>query len=173
MKNQKELRSFLGAMNFYRRHVKNFTFSSAPLTELLKKNVKWRWTEIEQKCFDELKNKISALEVLGVPKPNGEIVMVTDSSDLGGGATLFQWQTLDPLENSRKILHTRCEPRRDIQKQLPRKFSVGPDWTLELEVERGKAKISLMGTGNFEWCTHIGLPNQVGLKPPRGMVYRQ
>ena len=40
IKNQKDLRKFLGAMNFYRRHVKNFTFSSAPLTELLKKNVK-------------------------------------------------------------------------------------------------------------------------------------
>ena len=103
VKNQKDLRTFLGAMNFYRRHVKNFTFSSAPLTELLKKNVKWRWTDTEEKCFQELKNKISALEVLGVPKPFGEIIMVTDSSDLGGGSTLFQWQCLDPLQIPEKF----------------------------------------------------------------------
>jgi hypothetical protein len=55
--NLKELRSFLGAMNFYRRHCKNFTFSSAPLTELSKKNVKWTWGEEEQKAFEELKSK--------------------------------------------------------------------------------------------------------------------
>ena len=69
IKNVKDLRHFLGAMNFYRRHVKNFTYSSAPLTELLKKTVKWRWTELEQKCFEELKAKISDLEALVVPRP--------------------------------------------------------------------------------------------------------
>ena len=37
IQNLKDLRSFLGAANFYRRHIKNFTFSSAPLTEKLKK----------------------------------------------------------------------------------------------------------------------------------------
>ena len=31
VKNLKDLRAFLGAMNFYRRHCKNFTYSSAPL----------------------------------------------------------------------------------------------------------------------------------------------
>jgi hypothetical protein len=30
VKTQKDLRSFLGAMNFYRRHIPNFTFSAAP-----------------------------------------------------------------------------------------------------------------------------------------------
>ena len=78
-------------MNFYRRHFKNFTFSSAPLTELLKKNVKWRWTDVEQKCFEELKGKIASLETLGTPKNSGEIVMITDSIDLDGGETIFQW----------------------------------------------------------------------------------
>ena len=83
-------------MNFYRRHVKNFTFSSAPLTDLLKKNVKWQWSEKEQKCFDELKSKVAELEVIGVPRPSGEIVMITDSSDVGGGSTLFKWQEIYP-----------------------------------------------------------------------------
>jgi len=32
VQNVKELRSFLGAMNFYRRHVKNFTFHHPPLS---------------------------------------------------------------------------------------------------------------------------------------------
>jgi hypothetical protein len=92
--NQKELRQILGAMNFYRRHVKGFTFDSAPLTDLLKKNVKWKWTSKEQNCLEKLKQKLASFEVLGTPKPNGEILMVTDSSNVGGGAALFQWQSL-------------------------------------------------------------------------------
>lgn len=38
--NLKELRSFLGACNFYRRHIKAFSHTSACLTELTKKDVK-------------------------------------------------------------------------------------------------------------------------------------
>ena len=57
IKNQKYLRKFLGAMNFHRRHVKHFTFSTAPLTDLLKKDVKWHWTKKEQKCFQEINSK--------------------------------------------------------------------------------------------------------------------
>ena len=31
------VRSFVGACNFYRRRIHNFTYSSAPLTDLIKK----------------------------------------------------------------------------------------------------------------------------------------
>ena len=37
-------RSFVGAFNFYRRHIHNFTYSSAPLTDLIKKTTPPRWT---------------------------------------------------------------------------------------------------------------------------------
>ena len=33
-----DVRSFLGTCNFYRRHIHNFTYSSAPLTDLIKEN---------------------------------------------------------------------------------------------------------------------------------------
>ena len=32
-----DVRSFIGACNFYRRHIKNFTYISAILTDLIKK----------------------------------------------------------------------------------------------------------------------------------------
>ena len=37
-----DVRSFVGACNFYRRHIHNFNYSSAPLTELIKKTTPWR-----------------------------------------------------------------------------------------------------------------------------------
>ena len=39
-----DVRSFVGACNFYRRHIHHFTYSSALLTDLIKKPTPWRWT---------------------------------------------------------------------------------------------------------------------------------
>ena len=46
-----DLRRFVGACNFYGRHIHNFTYSSAPLTDLIKKTTPWRWTAREEECF--------------------------------------------------------------------------------------------------------------------------
>ena len=35
---------------------------------------------------------------LGVPRGQGEFLFVTDSSNVGGGGTLFQWQALEKEE---------------------------------------------------------------------------
>ena len=37
-----DVRSFVGPCNFYGRHIHNFTYSSAPLTDLIKKATPWR-----------------------------------------------------------------------------------------------------------------------------------
>ena len=37
-----DVRSFVGACNFYWHHIHNFTYSSAPLTDLIKKTTPWR-----------------------------------------------------------------------------------------------------------------------------------
>ena len=47
-----DVRSFIGACNFYRRHEKNFTYTSAILTDLIKKSTTWRWGPQQQQAFD-------------------------------------------------------------------------------------------------------------------------
>ena len=79
------VRSFVGACNFYRRHIHNFTCSSAPPTDLIRKTTPWRWTARGEECFHELKKKIASSNCLGVPRPKGEIVLISDASDVGGG----------------------------------------------------------------------------------------
>ena len=93
-----DVRSFIGACNFYRRHIKNFTYTSAVLTDLMKKSTTWRWGPQEQQAFDELKDKVANAKCLGVPRAQGEIILVTDASNVGGGGTLFQWQALEKEE---------------------------------------------------------------------------
>ena len=91
----KKIRQFVGSCNFYRRHLTNFTFSSAPLTDLIKNETKWQWTEKEQAALEEMKGKLKNCLILGVPRPVGEMLLVTDASDVGGGGTLFQWLRLN------------------------------------------------------------------------------
>ena len=93
-----DVRSFVGASNFYRRHIHNFTYSSAPLTDLIKKTTPWRWTAREEEYFQDLKKKIASSDCLGVPRPKGEIVVITDASDVGGRGMIYQWQELNPPE---------------------------------------------------------------------------
>ena len=93
-----DVRSFIGACNFYRCHIKSFTYTSAILTGLIKKSTTWRWGPQEQQAFDELKDKVANAKCLGVPRAQGEIILVTNASNVGGGGTLFQWQALEKEE---------------------------------------------------------------------------
>ena len=97
-KGLQDVRSFIGACIFYRRRIHNFTYSSAPLTDLRKKTNLWQWTDKEEARFQELKKKVSSTNCLGVPRTKGEIILVTDACDVGGGGTLYQWQELNPAE---------------------------------------------------------------------------
>ena len=93
-----DVRSFIGACNFYRRHIKYFTYTSAILTDLIKKSTTWRLGPREQQAFEELKDKVANAKCLGVPRAQGEIILVTDASNVGRGGTLFQWQALQKEE---------------------------------------------------------------------------
>ena len=90
-----DVRSFIGACNFYHRHIKNFTYTSAILMNLINESTTWRWGLQEQQAFDELKDKVANAKCLGVPRAHREIILVTDASNGGSGGTLFQWQALE------------------------------------------------------------------------------
>ena len=90
----KDIRAFLGSCNFYTRHISTFTYSSHLLTDLTKKTVTWRWTPEHKAQFQEIKEKLSSLRLLGTPAPDGEFVVITDASLVGGGGTLLQWQQI-------------------------------------------------------------------------------
>ena len=93
-----DVRSFIGACVFYRRHIKNFTYTSAILVDLIKKSTTWRWGPQEQQAFGELKDRVENAKCLGVPRAQAQIILVTNASNVGGGGTLFQWQALEKEE---------------------------------------------------------------------------
>ena len=65
--NKKELRRFIGLVNYYRDMWAQCSETLAPLSPLTFKNVKWLWTEVEQKAFDTMKRIISRETLLSYP----------------------------------------------------------------------------------------------------------
>ena len=84
-----DVRNFIGTCKFYRRHIINFTYTGAILTYLIEKSTSWRWGPQEQEAFDELKDKVANAKCLGVPRARGEIILLTDASNVGGGGALL------------------------------------------------------------------------------------
>ena len=63
-RNVTEVRSFLGLAGYYRRFVKGFLMTVAPMTRLLQKNVKFEWSEKCQASFEKLKAFLTKAPVL-------------------------------------------------------------------------------------------------------------
>ena len=59
-KNISELRSFLGAVNYYARFIREMHTLRKPLDELLKQNVSWNWNDNCQKSFDRFKELLQS-----------------------------------------------------------------------------------------------------------------
>ena len=133
-----DVRSFIRACTFYRRHIKNFTYTSATLTDLIKKTTTWRWGPQEQQAFGKLKDKVANAKCLGVPRAQGEIILVTDASNVGGGGTVFQWQVLEKEELDSAISQWGTD-------------GLNGDGTLKHSYPDDKAVLVPLGHWNWKW----------------------
>jgi hypothetical protein len=62
-----EIRSFLGLAGYYRRFIEGFSKIARLMTELLKKEKKFNWTESCERSFQELKRRLTTAPVLNLP----------------------------------------------------------------------------------------------------------
>ena len=62
--NLKNVQSFLGFANFYKRFIKNFSKHAAPLNALTKKNIFFQWGPDQQKTFDDFKITFTTAPIL-------------------------------------------------------------------------------------------------------------
>ena len=88
-KNVTEVKSFLGLAGYYRRFVNGFSIIAAPITRLLRKDVKFEWTEDCQQSFEELKKLLTEALVLIQPESGKEFVVYSDASLNGLGCVLM------------------------------------------------------------------------------------
>ncbi|GBN22924.1 Retrovirus-related Pol polyprotein from transposon 17.6 [Araneus ventricosus] len=88
--NERDVKSFLGLTGFFRRYIRNFAKRSAPLSNLLRKDVSFDWNEEAQKAFDDIKNAFLSPPALVLPDPNVDLQVTTDASGVGIGVVLEQ-----------------------------------------------------------------------------------
>ena len=90
-KNVHEVRSFLGLAGFYQKFAKNFSRIALPLTVLTRKRTTFKWSELQQRAFDTLKNILTHAPILQIADfAQPFFLVVTDASGSGIGAVLMQ-----------------------------------------------------------------------------------
>ena len=77
----KDIQSFVGFCNFYRRFIEGFSRTAKPLYNLTKKAQKWDWGEKEQEAFEGLKDKLTTAPILRHFDPEAPIMIETDASN--------------------------------------------------------------------------------------------
>ena len=86
----KELQSFLGLANFYRKFIPNFAQLAQPLYNLLKKDTPYNWDNLCQNIFESLKQTLTSDVVLAHPDYEKTFHVFTDASNIAVGAVLMQ-----------------------------------------------------------------------------------
>src|SRR4051812_18327018 len=94
--NLKELQSFLGMCNYYRRFVPHYSAVATPLTDLTHKDVPYLWTPRAEQAFQGLKTLMSQTPVLCIPDPALPFTVTTDASNFALGGVLTQDQGHGP-----------------------------------------------------------------------------
>jgi hypothetical protein len=85
-----QIRSFLGLAGYYGRFIPDFSRIAKPMTELLKKGVKFLWSEACEKSFHTLRQHLTSAPVLLQPDNSKHFEVFCDASGTGLGCFLMQ-----------------------------------------------------------------------------------
>ncbi|XP_074283271.1 uncharacterized protein LOC141607825 [Silene latifolia] len=110
-----EIRSFLGLAGYYRRFVKDFSKLARPMTQLLKKESKFLWSEACEDAFIELKNRLTSAPVLTLPEDGVGFDVFCDASKHGLGCVLMQGGKVIAYASRQLKVHEVNYPTHDLE----------------------------------------------------------
>jgi len=88
--NKKQLRRFLGMVNYYRDMWRKRSHILAPLTKLTSDKAVFEWTDVQQAAFEEMQRVISQETMLSFPDFSKEFHVYSDASDYQFGGIIMQ-----------------------------------------------------------------------------------
>lgn len=89
-KTNKEIKSFLGLLGYYRKFIPNFAHLTKPMTACLKKGKKIELTTEYINCFEHCRNLLMNDPILQYPDFEKDFNLRTDASNFALGAVLSQ-----------------------------------------------------------------------------------
>ncbi|TYK06498.1 uncharacterized protein E5676_scaffold70G00260 [Cucumis melo var. makuwa] len=89
-KTQKEVRSFLGRLNYIAQFISHLTQTCKPILKLLRKNEICHWNEGCQKDFDKIKDYLQSLPILVPPTPGRPLILYFTVNEGSMGCVLGQ-----------------------------------------------------------------------------------
>ena len=92
----KDIQSFLGFANFYRKFISDYSKITVPLTRLMRKGTPWDFSNACQSSFKSLKRAFTTAPVLARWSPGDPFIVETDASNYALGAIL---STIHPSDN--------------------------------------------------------------------------
>ena len=88
---KRDVQSFLGFCNFYRRFIQGYSRIAHPLTSLTG-NSPWHWDDEQQQSFEKIKTLIATAPILSIPTDDDPFRIETDASEFAIRAVLSQKQ---------------------------------------------------------------------------------
>jgi hypothetical protein len=85
-----QIRSFLGLAGYYRRFIPDFSRIAKPMTELLKKGIKFSWDQKCEDAFHTLRAHLTTTPVPAQPDVSKPFDIYYDASGIGLGCVLMQ-----------------------------------------------------------------------------------
>ncbi|SAL96256.1 hypothetical protein [Absidia glauca] len=85
-----DVQVFLGFANFYRRFIRSYSKLTTPITNLLKKNTKFNWSEQTQQVFNQLKETFTTAPILQLFDPDLPCTIETDASNFAIAGVINQ-----------------------------------------------------------------------------------
>lgn len=118
--NVKEVQSFLGMCNYYRRYIKDYASLGKPLYNLCKKDTEFKWDSKCETSFNEFKQILSNPPILIYPNFAEQFILHTDASNDAIGAVLSQGMIPHdkPIHFFSKVLNPAQTRYSTIEKEL-------------------------------------------------------
>jgi hypothetical protein len=110
-----EVRSFLGLAGYYRRFILNFSKITKPVTELLKKENKYVWSDTCDEAFKHLKKLLTTSPVLAQPDTTKPFDVYCDASGTGLGGVLIQEGRVISYTSRQLRHHEEHYPTHDLE----------------------------------------------------------
>ena len=110
-----EVRRFLGLAGYYRRFIEGFSKIAGPLHCLIRKGVKFEWTDRCEESFQTPKEKLTSAPVLTLPEGNEGFEVYNDASHQGLGCLLMQHKRVVAYASRQLKKHELNYPTHDLK----------------------------------------------------------